>query len=63
VHLKVASLLRRPVGVRISRAGADPDPPCSDVDEDQEIQVDHTLDGPFPFADEVALPERIGVAL
>ncbi len=33
------------------------------MDEDEEIQIDHPLDRPFPLAGEVALPHGVGVPL
>ncbi len=40
-HIEVAGLLSRPLARWVCRASRDPDPPRAEMDEDQEIQIDH----------------------
>ena len=61
-HIEVAGLLGCPIARGIARARRHPDPPSADVDEDQEVQIDHPLDRPFSLAGEVALPHGVGVS-
>jgi len=49
-HVEVASRLRGPLARRIGRSWRYPDPPSADVDEDQEIQIGHPPERPFPLA-------------
>lgn len=62
MHLEVSSLLRRPFSSRICRARRYPNPSRLDVDEDEEVKIDHSFDRPLPLRREVALPHRGGMA-
>lgn len=62
MHLDVSGLLSRPFAGRVGRTGIAPDPPSPQVDEDEQVEVDQSLDRPLPLAGEVALPHRRGVA-
>lgn len=62
MHLKVASLLRRPLARRVLGARRDPNLPRAKMNENHEVNVDQSLERPLLLASEIALPQRVGVA-
>ena len=56
MHLEVASLLSGPLASRIRGTRRNPDASRLNVDEDEEVKIDHAFDRPLSFGREVALP-------
>jgi len=65
MHLEVASLLSGPLASRIRGTRRNPDASRLNVDEDEEVKIDHAFDRPLPLPlrGEVALPHGGGMAL
>ena len=63
MHLKIATLLRGPVAIRIFSAWGNPDLPRAEVNEDHKVNVDQSLHCPLLLASEIALPQRLCVPL
>lgn len=62
MHLKVAVLLNRPLAGWICGARRHPNASRLDLDEDEEVEIDHAFDRPLSFRRKVTLPHRGGVS-